>query len=112
MVEDESGIFASAPPRAYGPARAYYSPLHGARPPRHEQAEAAARLGRAPGGRAPRAQDERRPPSAADPADPHAGPLGPTARASAAARVRPVDRDGAHSQPRTRESEPRARLAR
>src|SRR6187200_1293251 len=48
MVEDESGIFASAPPRAYGPARPYYSPLHGARPPRHEQAEAAARLGRAP----------------------------------------------------------------
>src|SRR4029078_7258166 len=114
VVDEENGRggvrhLAVGHARACTPARAYYSPLHGARPPRAEHAEAAARLGRAPGGRAPRAQDERRPPSAADPADPHAGPLGPAARAGAAARVRPVDRDRAHSQTRTRASAPPAR---
>src|SRR6476659_2744185 len=47
MVEDGSGIVVDAPPtRTCGPARPYYSPLHGARPPRDEQAEAAARLDR------------------------------------------------------------------
>src|SRR6185503_7548282 len=52
VVDEEDGRgrirhFVVGHARACTPARAYYSPLHGARPPRHDQAEAAARLRRA-----------------------------------------------------------------
>src|SRR6478672_13928115 len=96
MVEDESGIsvFGAPPTQTFGPARPYYSPLHGARPPRHEQAEAAARLGRAAGRPAARAQP-RGAARAAAPADrvDH-GARGATSRPRTASGVRRRDGGG------------------
>ena len=68
----------------------YYSPLHGARPPRHEQAEAAARLGRAPRRHAARPQASPLVLVAAAPARSSLtlGAPRPAARADAAARLR------------------------